>query len=81
MPAILIKLDHYTTKDYAPMATESKRYYENLATTAGLDVAGVAASPFTTPPVPALGLQGASDNAVEPALMSAADLRTMAGAR
>jgi type IV secretory pathway TraG/TraD family ATPase VirD4 len=81
MPAILIKLDHYTTKDYAPMATESKRYYENLATTAGLDVPGEAASPFTTPPVPALGLRGGSDDAVEPALMSAADLRTMAGAR
>lgn len=83
MPAILIKLDHYTTKkDYAPMATESKRYYEGLAMTAGIDVTGEAASPFASPPVPALNPRNASDNIVDPGLMSATDLSgTKVGAR
>jgi type IV secretory pathway TraG/TraD family ATPase VirD4 len=54
MPAILLKLDHYSTKGYAAMASESKRYYEDLATTAGAVVPSPTTSPFITPPVPAI---------------------------
>ena len=77
MPAILIKLDHYSTKkEYADMASESKQYYEDLAVNAGITMAGAAVSPFASHPVPVSALvRSASADTIAVGLMSANDLR------
>ena len=77
MPAILIKLDHYSTKkEYADMASESKQYYEDLAVNAGITMAGAALSPFASHPVPVSALvRSASADTIAVGLMSADDLR------
>ncbi|WP_298461172.1 type IV secretory system conjugative DNA transfer family protein [uncultured Cellulomonas sp.] len=53
MPAVLMKLDHYSTKPYADLVTESRNFYEAQAVAAGAHVPLPAASPFEEPPAPA----------------------------
>lgn len=53
IPAVLLKLEHYSSKPYADLVAESKRYYEALAVAAGKPPPAAVASPMTLAPTPA----------------------------
>lgn len=58
MPAVLMKLDHYSTKPYADLVTESRKHYEAQAVAAGVQVPAEPTSPLDSPPVPAAAPPG-----------------------
>ena len=50
---MLLRLDHYTSKPYADLVEESRKYYEGLTVAAGLGVAPAPDSPLAQAPAPA----------------------------